>query len=290
MHGLPDHFRQAIREMGASAQPEINQKTKALFASVIDSAGGVKEEFDLAYGDHPRQTLDVYRLDDAMTGKTIVIYIPGGGFIGGDKRNDEVYFGNVGRFFARHGMVGVCANYRLAPEFGWPSGARDVQAAVRWIKENAPRFGGVANKIVVFGHSAGAAHVASYLFDPDLLGGGDALGAILASGPFAVRKGEVRANLAQYYGTDEALYARQEPLAHVKNSKVPVFVAISEYDPPALATPGFELARLLTLRDGKSPPFLRLDGHNHFSSMCSFGTEDKSFSEPTLAFIAAVGG
>jgi hypothetical protein len=50
------------------------------------------------------------------------------------------------------------------------------------------------------------------------------------------------------------------------------------------------MARALTMRDNKSPPFVRLDGHNHFSSMCTFGTVDDSFSAPVLRFIKTVGG
>ena len=290
MAALPEHILKAIREGGASADPALNQMTKALFATLIDPPGGVNEKLDIAYGDHARQKLDVYRIDDGKTGKTVVIYIPGGGFVGGDKRQDPIYFANVGRFFARHGFVGVCANYRLAPEFKWPAGPSDVQAAIRWVKANAASLGADAGKVVVFGHSAGAAHVASYLFDPDIRGGEEVLAGVLASGMYALRKGEIRANVAQYFGDDEATFDRRSALSHVKNFKVPVFVALSEFDPTYLATPAFEMARALTLRDNKSPPFVRLDGHNHFSSMCTFGTVDDSFSAPVLRFIKAVGG
>ncbi len=291
MKGIPEHVRKAIREGGASADPALNQKTKALFATLIEPpGGGVKEELDIAYGENARQKLDIYRIDDGKAGKTAVIYIPGGGFTGGDKRQDPIFFGNVGRFFARRGMVGVCANYRLTPEFKWPAASQDVQSAVRWIKANAARLGVNPGKIVIFGHSAGAAHVASYLFDPDIRGGDEVLAGVLASGLYVLRKSEIRANVAQYFGEDEATYDRRSALTHVKDFKVPVFVALSEFDPPYLATPAFEMARALTIRDGKAPPIIRLDDHNHFSSMCTFGTKDDGFSAPVLQFIAANGG
>ena len=290
MAGMSNEVRKNIRAWGASADPELNQKTKAMFASLIDPPSGVTEALDIAYGDNPRQKLDVYRVEDGRKNKTIVVYIPGGGFTGGDKRQDPVFFGNVGRFFARHGFVGVCANYRLTPEFQWPAASQDIDNAVKWIKANAERFGGDAKKVVVFGHSAGAAHVASYLFDPDIRGGDKVIAGVLASGMYALRPGEVRANVAQYFGDDEATFERRSALTHVGGFKVPVFVALSEFDPAYLAAPAFEMARALTLRDKKAPPIVRLDDHNHFSSMCTFGTSDTAFSAPALRFIAANGG
>jgi acetyl esterase/lipase len=291
MRGLPDYIRNAIREGGASAAPELNQKTKALFATLIDPpGGGVKEDLDVAYGENARQKLDVYRIDDGKPGKTAVVYIPGGGFTSGDKRQDPIFFGNVGRFFARRGMVGVCANYRLTPEFKWPTASNDVQSAVRWVKSNAARLGVDSAKIVIFGHSAGAAHVASYLFDPEVRGGDEVMAGVLASGMYAVRKNDLRANVVQYFGDDETTFERRSALTHVGDFKVPVFVALSEFDPAYLAAPAFEMARALTMRDGKAPPIIRLNDHNHFSSMCTFGTKDDSFSAPLLQFIADNGG
>lgn len=288
MTGMRDDVRAKIREWGAGAGPELNADTKALFAPLLASGEGVATEYDIPYGADARQKLDAYHVPDGARGKTIVVYIPGGGFTGGDKRQDDHYFANVGRFFARLGMVAVTANYRLAPEFAWPCAGQDVQAAVRWIKANAARFGGDAGRVVIFGHSAGASHVASYLFDPDLRGGEEVLGGVLASGLYAVRREEMRPNVTQYFGDDDADFEQRSALSHVGLSKVPVFLAVAEYDPVYLVTPTFEMARALSLRDNKPPPIVRLAGHNHFSTMCSFGTDDDCFSAPVTEFIRAL--
>jgi triacylglycerol lipase len=255
---------------------------------LIERVADVSEDLDIAYGDDPRQKLDVYWKDDGRTGKTMVIYIPGGGFTGGDKRQDGTFFGNVGRFFASRDMVGVAANYRLAPAFKWPAAAQDIKAAVRWMKTNAGRYGAAAHRVVIFGHSAGAAHVASYVFDPELRGGEDVIGAVLASGLYALRRSEMRANVVQYFGDDEESYERRSALSHVAMSKVPVLLSVAEFDPVYLAAPGFELGLALTRRDGAPPPFLRLDDHNHFSCICSFGTADDRLSAPVLRFIESL--
>lgn len=282
-YGLSDEVWSAIRGMGVGATPDINKGSKQLFAPLIERGEGVRETFDVAYGPHPRQKLDVYRGDEE--GCPVVIYIPGGGFLAGDKRQDETYFANVGRFFAARGAVGITANYRLAPEFKWPSAAQDVGAVVAWARANAAAHGGDPERVVLFGHSAGAAHVASYLFDPDLRGFEHVRGAALASGVYALRASELRPNVVSYFGDDESTFERRSALTHVAASRGPLMLAVAEYDPPELAVPTFELAAALTRRDGHPPPIMRLDGHNHFSAICSIGTADERLSGALLSFV-----
>ena len=285
---LPADIRAAIQAMGASAEPELNKKTKAMFAPLIEAGADVETQLDVAYGAHPRQQLDLYRAKGAKRAP-IAIYIPGGGFTGGDKRQDATFFGNVGRFFARRGVIGVTANYRLAPDFAWPCAAQDVKAAIAWLKAHAEEFGGDPARVTLFGHSAGAAHAASYLFDPELRGHEEVAAAVLASGLYVLRASEMRPNVAQYFGSDETTFERRSAVSHVAGTKIPVLVSVAELDPTPLATPGFELARALTRRDGHPPRFLRLDDHNHFSCICSIGTQDERFSAPLLDFVTAAG-
>ena len=48
-------------------------------------------------------------------------------------------------------------------EHMWPSGIEDLTAVVTWLKANVARYGGDPSKIFLWGHSAGAAHVADYV-------------------------------------------------------------------------------------------------------------------------------
>lgn len=283
-HGVEDSVWRAIAEMGPGAEPAINKASKALFAPLLESGEGVRANLDIAYGDHARQTLDIYGGGD-LRGAPVVVYVPGGGFTGGDKRQDDSFFGNVGRFFARRGMLGVTMNYRLAPEHKWPTAARDIESVMGWIKANAASFGGDPSRIVLFGHSAGAAHAGSYLFDPDIAGHRSVRAAVLASGVYVLRAGEVRPNVADYFGADEATFERRSALSHVAQSAVPVFLSVAEFDPVPLATPTFELAAAITRRDGRPPEFLRVDGHNHFSYISSIGSPDDRFSGRLLEFV-----
>ena len=132
-----------------------------------------------------RHKLDVYHVAGSKAAG-IVIYVPGGGFTGGDKAS----FANIGSYFARRGLLGIAMNYRLAPEVAWPAGAQDIAAAVAWAKANAGDYGADASRIVVFGHSAGASHCASFLFDPEIRGHEKVAGGVLVSGAsYVLRKG-----------------------------------------------------------------------------------------------------
>lgn len=59
---------------------------------------------------------------------------PKGGFVGGDKNGDGAFYPNVGRWFARQGILAVLPNYRLAPHHPWPAVAQDVAAVMTWVR------------------------------------------------------------------------------------------------------------------------------------------------------------
>lgn len=81
----------------------------------------------------------------------VVLGVHGGGWVLGRKENIR----HSGRHLARHGIMVVLINYRLALNHPWPACADDVVAALRWTKANAATFGGLVNRIGVYGDSAG---------------------------------------------------------------------------------------------------------------------------------------
>lgn len=100
------------------------------------------------------QTLDVYRRALGTSGGTIV-YIHGGGFVGGDKHQTAT----LGPVMAQlhHGWDVVMVNYRLNRDGSapWPAASDDVSAAIRWVRDSGPAIGLDTSKVVTFGHSAG---------------------------------------------------------------------------------------------------------------------------------------
>jgi len=139
---------------------------------------------DLGYGPAERNVLDVFAAPDAGRGKPVVVFVHGGGFVRGAKRAEGTpFYDNVALWAAGYGLVGVTINYRLAPDSTWPSGIEDLGAVVAWLKTNIAQYGGDPNKVVLWGHSAGAAHVADYLASQASRGTvGGIAGAVLTSG------------------------------------------------------------------------------------------------------------
>jgi acetyl esterase/lipase len=280
--------RRKVAAMGANFDQNILEATRALYAPLIrKSSAGVKITSDAAYGGDPRQKLDVYQ--PAETAAPVLLYIPGGGFVGGDKNGDGVFYVNLGNYFASHGILTIVANYRLAPAHPWPAGAEDVAGAVAWTRANAKRFGGDPERIVLFGQSAGAFHSVSYLFDPSFQPGGvsGVVAAILMSGPYSFQ-GQLPPNVAAYVGNDPHHHAERWPLTHVAKDRTPLLLTLAEYDPAFLAAPTYELARAVTLRDGKSPTVAYVAGHNHVSTVMSFGSAQDDVGSLVREFIRSV--
>ena len=178
-------IRAQIAALGAQFNPDIAAATRALYAGLIaPPAEKIRTDYDIPYGEHPRQTLDVYSVGGS-TPKPVLLFVPGGGFVRGDKRADDVFYGNLARWFAAEGFVAITMNYRLAPDHVWPSGAQDVGSALGWIKANISRHGGDPDNILVLGQSAGATHVSTFLYHPKLFTPIAGIrGAVLASGMY----------------------------------------------------------------------------------------------------------
>ena len=104
--------------------------------------------YDVAYGEHPRQKLDLYLPDGE--GFPIMTYIHGGGIEGG--RKEEMH--EVAQKVAAAGIGFVSVEYRLYPDARYPEFVEDAAAAVAWVKTHAAQYGG-GDTLYVGGSSAG---------------------------------------------------------------------------------------------------------------------------------------
>ncbi len=283
--------KKQIATMGTKFNSDVQAQTKALYRSMMNAQldAPTRAMLGVPYGGDPRQRLDVHYVSSATVANSlpIFVFLPGGGFVGGDKAEDDLYYSNVGKCLASNGVVCVLANYRLAPVHTWPSGIEDVGAIISWVWQNASSFGGDPSRIILAGHSSGAVHAAGYLFDSGFHppeGSGVSAG-VLLSGGYAVRAAGMAPARRSYFGQDETAYERRSPLTYVASSKVPVLIAVAEFDPPNMSEAAFELAQALTRRDGRSPKFLWLEGHNHVSYVYSLGTNQRLFRDTLITFI-----
>jgi len=261
-----------IAAAGARWSGEVMQLTRSAFTALVAAAPWSGRAFvaDIEYGPHPRQRLDVYAPDTpASGGAPIAIFLHGGGFIAGDKNSDGIFYCNVGRYLAAHGMLGVTANYRLATTDGWPSGREDVAAIIDYVGRHAPQYGGDPDRIILIGQSAGACHVASYLFGPETVAP-SICGAIMMSG-FYEAAAPLEGGLLAYFGPDESRYRARSPITHVASGHPSIMLSVAEHDPVAIATHTLALARALAIADGHAPELHWFRGHNHVSTVHAIG-------------------
>ncbi len=288
----PTKVRTKIAEMGAKLDPALIKTTIGMYLPLVKEAPPLRDvavTTDIAYGDDPRQKLDLYQ-PEGKRGMPVVAFVHGGGYVGGAKNAYAgAIYANVPSYFARHGMLGVNVEYRLAPQHPWPAGAEDVGKAVAWLRANAAEHGGNPDRIFLIGHSAGATHVASYVFDSSLQpkDGPGVAGAVLVSGFYRVTPQDQAPNVVAYFGKDASQLAARSPITHLRESKVPLLVATAEYDPVFLAVSSYELAAQVCARDGKCPHFAWLAGHNHISETASIDTKDEELGRDILDFIRA---
>jgi len=289
---VPDEVRHLMAEIGpkwASNVPGHVRQMIDAFTPLLARCpkDGVEVRRDIAYGRHPRQVLDVYRPSGAG-GAPVVLFVHGGAFVDGEKdRSSEVY-GNVCNWFARHGVVGINVEFRLAPDFPYPSGTVDVGVAAKWAAEHAAQIGADAAKLFVFGHSAGAAHTAAYAYGaPGSEGGPRVAGSIVVSGRVRADNRPDNPNAKKveaYYGSDASLYEARSALSFAK-VEVPTFIAIAEFENPLLDVYCLELAHRLAQLRGRAPRFLQLPGHNHTSIIAHVNTAENVLGNALLEFV-----
>ncbi len=146
----------------------------------------VRSQTDIAYGDQPRQRLDVYA-PPAAKHLPVVIFWYGGAWTDGDKASYRF----VGTALAESGFVAVLPDYRLYPAATFPAFVEDGARAVAWVERHAETLGGDHTRIVLMGHSAGAHQAAMLALAPKYLAAAgaaltDIVGLVGLSGPYVL--------------------------------------------------------------------------------------------------------
>jgi len=288
-----------VRAIGKVWNGEVNARTRDIYLPLLREAkkDGVTVTQDVAYGSDARHRLDVFEpAVKPARPMPVAIYVHGGGLTGGNKDSPGtpgagLIYANVGVYFARNGMLGINATYRLVPGIKFPAGAEDIANVVRWAKANAARHGGDPNAIFLIGHSAGGTHVGGYLYSAAAQGpeGPQVAGAILLSPAVGPETRGAREETARaYYGDDPALWVTNSPIGlyeSYKGRKVPTSIVVAELDPTMIEAPAAELMAKICLQDKACPHFINVRGHNHISSALSLNSGDETFGPVLLDFI-----
>jgi acetyl esterase/lipase len=113
---------------------------------------------DLVYvpNGHDRQKLDLYVPENRNGLMPLIVWIHGGGWMGGSKNSCPPLP------WTRKGFVVASIDYRLSQDAKFPAQIEDCKAAIRWLRIHATEYRIDEDRIVAWGGSAGG-HLASLL-------------------------------------------------------------------------------------------------------------------------------
>ncbi len=136
--------------------------TSSLFAA--DEAKSLEPtQANVAYGPHERNVLDFYKAKGDGP-RPLLVYIHGGGWTGGDKKQDPKVF----QPFLDKGISYAAINYRLTPDNPLPAPVHDAARAIQFIRTKATEWNIDTKHIALTGGSAGACTSMWLLLHDDL--------------------------------------------------------------------------------------------------------------------------
>jgi acetyl esterase/lipase len=156
----------ALPPMEGPVLPALGRDTMWRFPRLIyplprpTRAVRVVRNIDYVGDGQRRHRLDIIRRrTDPPTAGPVLVYIHGGAWVLGDKR-EQGY--PLLLELARRGWVTVTINYGLSPRATWPDHLVDCKRALAWVREHIAEYGGDPGFIAVSGGSAGG-HLCSML-------------------------------------------------------------------------------------------------------------------------------
>jgi acetyl esterase/lipase len=290
---VPPDVAAKIAAIGRKVDPE---GTALIYAPLQPKPPykGVTITRDIAYGPGPKDTLDLVVPEKAGRNLPVLIFVHGGAFVGGDKNKNakgepSPFYDNIMLWAVAHGMIGVNINYQTAPAATYPEVQKDIAAAIGWVQKNAAAHGGNPRRVFIWGHSAGATHVASYVSHPEFYpaGGSGLAGAVMSSATYQLDgpgpDGKVRDHV--YFGPAATLAERSAEAGLVKTT-TPLFIANAELDPLGMVASAKAMNEA-KCKAGKCPTYKELKDHGHMSESYAVNTADVSLTDPVLAFMKA---
>ncbi|WP_226846821.1 alpha/beta hydrolase [Dehalogenimonas etheniformans] len=182
--------------------------------------------------------MDVYYPKAATGPVPAIIYVHGGGWVGGDK--NEIPPGYTGELTSR-GYLVASINYRLAPTYKFPAPIEDVKCAVRFLRAKATDYGIDPARIGAMGASAGG-HLVS------LLGVTAGVNQFEGTGGWQDQSSKVKAVVDPYGPEDlNALFAGAPPFATAAIFGGSDSKTLDKYSPVSYVAAG-------------NPPFLIIQG------------------------------
>ena len=122
-------------------------------ASLHVPGGSITGHLGLRYlGSAVNPTLDLFLPTAADGPWPVVVWVHGGAWISGSKKDVEPYL----RVLAGYGYAVVGVGYTVSPKVSYPTAVRELNAALGYLRNHAGKYGLDPDRIVLAGDSAGA--------------------------------------------------------------------------------------------------------------------------------------
>ena len=236
-------------------------------------------DIDVAYGDTPGQTLDIFPA--AKKGAPVHIFIHGGYWRALDK---DVYSHVAGPMVAAGATV-VLVNYDLCPSVRITDIVNQVRRAIVWVYKNIGKFNGDRKKIFVSGHSAGG-HLTGMMIATDwskeaglpksLIKGSAPLSGLFDIEPH--RHSQLQEDIRLTAKEAKAM----SPMYLPPVAKGPAIVAVGGIEPDLFHWQSLEYAARLRLH-GVAAEYVSMPGDNHFAITDRLGNARDPLTKALIA-------
>lgn len=251
---------------------------------------------ELRYGDDARQTISYWQARGANIRAPLVVFIHGGGWTRGDKSNAT---GPAKiSWLVDQGYDVASLDYRLVPSVEVGDQARDVAAAIRYLRSRASDLGFDADRIVIMGHSAGA-HLAALVGTDDSYLGGDLAavrGVVLLDGAGydlarqLKEAGSFEAGIyAQPFGSlSAARLTELSPTAHVEKPNAGAFMILYDAQRETAVSQSTELGEGLK-KAGTIVEMMPVANSTHIGINFDLGKAGHPETVQVAAFLSQIG-
>lgn len=241
---------------------------------------------NLPYGNHPRQTLDLYLPPPGASPAPLLVWFYGGGWDSGNK--DHYTF--VASRFTELGYAVAIPDYRLVPEVRFPAFVNDGADALQRLVDYAEQHPAIieTQSLVLAGHSAGAYIAVQLVADPAYLARvgiarQDIAGIIGLSGPYDFYPYVVGPAQAAF---GETPASESQPVAQDLSQMPPLLLISGDRDNTVKPANSANLAR--------AAPTAQLElvnGMSHAGTLLAlgdFGTTNVQVVKPVAEFLETI--
>ncbi len=237
--------------------PELAKRRAAQAKQVRTSA---KSWLNVAYGNSPRERLDIYAAD--RPGGPVLVYIHGGYWRSGSKEDNC----NFVPTFTKRGATVVLVEYDLCPEVTVTDIVRQTRAAIAWVYKNITGYSGDPSRIYVSGHSAGG-HLTSMALAHDWTREGlpqDCIkGAVATSGVYDLDM-VMKISVQEQVRMTPAVAKQNSPFLNAPKVNCPLVVAVGGAEPKGwqqMSEDYFNYCK----EQGMKAEYLVVPGTNHYT-------------------------